>query len=114
MDRASTRNQATPCFHDAGIFLESFGPGNQTVTVENCSVRGYDGSGIYADTDFTTPTLTLTIASNLLTGEVSTATGMALETIKGTGKSNIVERMFYGIEVLHATRTVPPNPRTGD
>ena len=55
IDRAATRNQTTPCLHDAGIFLESFGPGNQAVTVENSSVRGFDGSGIYADTDFTTP-----------------------------------------------------------
>ncbi len=114
IDRAATRNQTTPCLHDAGIFLESFGPSDQTVTVENCSVRGFDGSGIYADTDFTTPTLTLTVASNLVTGEVSTATGMALGNIKGTVKSNIVERMFYGIEVFHATMTVTSNTVTGD
>jgi hypothetical protein len=83
-----------PCFHDAGIFLESFGPANHAVTVENSSIRRFDGTGIYADTDSTTPTLTLTIASNLVTGEVGTATGMALGNIKGTVKSNIVERMF--------------------
>jgi hypothetical protein len=101
IDRAATRNQTTPCFHDAGIFLEGFGPANQTVTVENSSVRGFDGSGIYADTDSTTPTLTLTIVSNLVTGEMGMATGMALGNIKGTVKSNVVERMFYGIEVFH-------------
>ena len=114
IDRAATRNQTTPCFHDAGIFLESFGPANQVVTVENSSVRGFDGNGIYADTDFTAPTLTLTIASNLVTGEVGTATGMALGNIKGTVKSNIVERMFYGIEVFHATMTVTSNTVDGD
>ena len=114
IDRAATRSQTTPCFHDAGIFLESFGPANQTVTVENSSVRGFDGSGIYADTDFTTPTLTLTIANNLVTGEVGTATGMALGNIKGTVKSNIVERMFFGIEVFHATMTVTSNMVVGD
>jgi hypothetical protein len=114
IDRAATRNQTTPCFHDAGIFLESFGPASQAVTVENNSVRGFDGSGIYADTDSTAPTLTLTIASNLVTGEVGTATGMALGNIKGTVKSNIVERMFYGIEVFHATMTVTSNTVTGD
>ena len=27
IDRAATRNQTTPCFHDARIFLESFGCG---------------------------------------------------------------------------------------
>jgi hypothetical protein len=114
IDRAATRNQTTPCFHDAGIFLESFGPANQAVTVENSSIRRFDGTGIYADTDSTTPTLTLTIASNLVTGEVGTATGMALGNIKGTVKSNIVERMFYGIEVFHATMTVTSNTVTGD
>ena len=114
IDRAATRNQTTPCFHDAGIFLESFGPANQVVTVENSSVRGFDGNGIYADTDFTAPTLTLTIASNLVTGEVGTATGMALGNIKGTVKSNIVERMFFGIEVFHATMTVTSNTVDGD
>ena len=114
VDRAATRNQTTPCFHDAGIFLESFGPANQAVTVENSSIRRFDGTGIYADTDSTTPTLTLTIASNLVTGEVGTATGMALGNIKGTVKSNIVERMFYGIEVFHATMTVTSNTVTGD
>jgi hypothetical protein len=102
------------CFHDAGIFLESFGPANQAVTVENSSIRRFDGTGIYADTDSTTPTLTLTIASNLVTGEVGTATGMALGNIKGTVKSNIVERMFYGIEVFHATMTVTSDTVTGD
>ena len=55
-----------------------------------------------------------TIASNLVTGEVGTGTGMALRNIKGTVKSNIVERMFYGIEVFHATLTVTSNPVTGD
>ena len=114
VDRAATRNQTTPCFHAAGIFLESFGPANQAVTVENSSIRRFDGTGIYADTDSTTPTLTLTIASNLVTGEVGTATGMALGNIKGTVKSNIVERMFYGIEVFHATMTVTSNTVTGD
>jgi len=114
IDRAATRNQTTPCFHDAGIFLESFGPASQAVTVENNSVRGFDGSEIYADTDSTTPTLTLTIAGNLVTGEVGMATGMALGNIKGTVKSNIVERMFYGVEVFHATMTVTSNTITGD
>jgi hypothetical protein len=107
IDRAATRNQTTPSFHDARISLESFGPANQAVMVENSSIRRFDGTGIYADTDSTTKTLTLTIASNLVTGEVSTATGIALGNIKGTVKSNIVERMFYGIEVFHATIPIP-------
>jgi hypothetical protein len=84
---------------------------HQAVTVENSSIRRFDGT---ADTDSTTPTLTLTIASNLVTGEVGTATGIALGNIKGTVKSNIVERTFYGIEVFHATMTVTSNTVTGD
>jgi hypothetical protein len=50
----------------------------------------------------------------MVTGEVGTATGIALGNIKGTVKSNIVERMFYGIEVFHATMTVTSNTVTGD
>ena len=101
-----------------GFFWRASVRQTQAVTVENSSIRRFDGTGIYADTDSTTPTLTLTIASNLATGEVGTATGMALGNIKGTVKSNIVERMFYGIEVFHATfhatMTVTSNTVTGD
>jgi hypothetical protein len=37
IDRAATRNQTTPCFHDAGIFLESFGPANQAVKLKTAA-----------------------------------------------------------------------------
>src|ERR1700674_3684415 len=94
--------------------LPSIAVGTCKPNLQSYSTIQDDGTGIYADTDSTTPTLTLTVASNLVTGEVGTATGMALGNIKGTVKSNIVERMFYGIEVFHATMTVTSNTVTGD
>jgi hypothetical protein len=63
LSSVTTRNQTSSTQSGDAILAQSFGSA-QTLTVQSSSVRGFDGGGISAFTDLTTPLLTATIKGN--------------------------------------------------
>ncbi len=112
LSSVTTRNQTSSTQSGDAILAQSFGSA-QTLTVQSSSVRGFDGGGISAFTDLTTPLLTATIKGNHVRGNDVNGTGIFLDGATGTVQSNIVTDASEALGLVGSAATVTANTLSG-